>query len=383
MASLEKKPNITQKKAQNAIKKYCPSEFEIEYDDILILIDDTVFGSGKDGLLVTKDYICGREYLSEPFYIETDDIEEIEFKKGATLGTDVFVNGEKVIHLATDYGNIDISGDTLLQMILQAKDNDDEYEDDEEYLDEEEYEEEYDDEEDEIELLHIIEEDELIQSLKTSIVVDKGFGAAAVAADLFSNFILKIDTNFSGKSNEQELKYGVKKGIIKITSLLRDNVDRLELYELQNDVATIEFVLYASFLIHKEFVDRGFPEETAFEFIKMTMFDIFKQNTRYFIPILKEICLDIDSHEEAGLNFMMRLYFTNKVGHTLPADFTEGVDMNEVASSIKAYATNKGFIKEIDNVVTGVAKCMNDLGVIDILDDSILNEAYKCVDELC
>lgn len=57
--------------------------------------------------------------------------------------------------------------------------------------------------------------------------------------------------------------------------------------------------------------------------------------------------------------------------------------MNEVASSIKAYATNKGFIKEIDNVVTGVAKCMNDLGVIDILDDSILNEAYKCVDELC
>ena len=57
--------------------------------------------------------------------------------------------------------------------------------------------------------------------------------------------------------------------------------------------------------------------------------------------------------------------------------------MNEVASSIKAYATNKGFIKEIDNIVTGVAKCTNDLGVIDILDDSILNEAYKCVDELC
>ena len=107
------------------------------------------------------------------------------------------------------------------------------------------------------------------------------------------------------------------------------------------------------------------------------------QYTRYFIPILKEIYLDIDSYEEASLNFMMRLYFTNKVGHTLPADFTEGVDMNEVASSIKAYATNKGFIKEIDNIVTGVAKCMNDLGVIDILDDSILNEAYKCVDELC
>lgn len=74
MASVEKKPMITYARAENAISKYCPSELEISYDDILFLIDDTIFGSGKIGLLVTKDYICGKEDFSEPFYFDTDDV---------------------------------------------------------------------------------------------------------------------------------------------------------------------------------------------------------------------------------------------------------------------------------------------------------------------
>lgn len=401
MASVETKPMITYEKAQNAIDKYCPSELEIEYDDILVLIDDTIFGSGKVGLLATKDYICGKEDFNPPFYFDTNDVTKIEFKKAFLGGTNVLINGDKVMNLKIEYSALSISGDALLRMIFKEKDKDDKYEEDEdideEYLDnEDEYEEEDEEEneeyklqmqselnEQEIQLWNIIQQDEFIQLLKTSIAINKGFGAAAVAADLFSNFVLKIDTNFSSKSSEQELKDDVKKGVIKITSLLRNNVDKLGLYQLQNDVATIEFIFYASFLIHKEFVDRGFPKEPSFELIRMAIFDIFGQNTRYHLPIVKEICMDIDSHEEASFNFLMRLYLTNKVGYTLPFDFTEKVNMNKIALSIKAYATNKGFADEIDNLFTGIMKCMNDCGVVDIIDENIINEAYKCVNELC
>ncbi len=214
--------------------------------------------------------------------------------------------------------------------------------------------------------------------------INKGLGAAAVAADLFANFVWKINTNFSGKSNEEELKDDVKKGILKITSLIRNNVDMFSILSLRNDVATTEFIMYASFLIHNEFADRGYPKEPAFELIRMAIFDIFGKNTRYYLPIVKEICLDTDTHEEAVLNFMMRLYFTNKAGCTLPFDFIEQVDRNEIASHIRTYAIDKGLIDEADDfdLLTGLIKCMDNEGITEIIDDNVMNEAYKCVNDI-
>lgn len=131
----------------------------------------------------------------------------------------------------------------------------------------------------EISLLKILDSDSIIEELRMLKVVDTGLNAAAVAADLFSNFVLKIDTNFSYKRNDQEVKDEVKKTIIKITLSIRNNVDRLDIRGLQNDTATIEFMLFASALIFQEVVDRGYPESGAFEIIRMTLFDFFKQNT--------------------------------------------------------------------------------------------------------
>ena len=216
--------------------------------------------------------------------------------------------------------------------------------------------------------------------------VDTGLGAAAVAADLFSSFILKIDTNFSQKSNDQEVKDDVKKSIVEIISLLRDNVDRLHIPSLQNDIATTEFILFASALIYREVVDRGYPKFGAFEMIRMTLFDIFGQNTRHYLPIIKEICSDIDSHEEAALHLLIRLYFTNNAGYTLPFNFIEKMDTNKIATHIMSYAEKNGFAVEInpyDDLFGSVIRCMQDLGVTDILDEDIVSEAYHCVNKLC
>lgn len=237
----------------------------------------------------------------------------------------------------------------------------------------------------EISLLKILDSDSIIEELRMLKVVDTGLNAAAVAADLFSNFVLKIDTNFSYKRNDQEVKDEVKKTIIKITLSIRNNVDRLDIRGLQNDTATIEFMLFASALIFQEVVDRGYPESGAFEIIRMTLFDFFKQNTRYFIPIMKDICSQSDSQESIILYFIIRLYFTNYTDTTLDYNFIEQLDTDAVMMEITEYALKKGFYKEINpsNLYESVMKCINREGIIDIVDDDIIDEAYRCVDKLC
>lgn len=57
------KPDIPLKKLGNAIHSYAPS---IQIDDVLVLVDDTFFGSAKDGLIITTDRIFAKELASKP-----------------------------------------------------------------------------------------------------------------------------------------------------------------------------------------------------------------------------------------------------------------------------------------------------------------------------
>jgi hypothetical protein len=82
-------PFIDEKKANNAIKRYAN---KITLSDILILIDDTVFGSAKDGLILTKDKIFFHQFLTDPRWFPLEDIEHIELndKKFYISGKEIF-----------------------------------------------------------------------------------------------------------------------------------------------------------------------------------------------------------------------------------------------------------------------------------------------------
>ena len=51
------------KKVRNAIAKYAPA---VNENDVCLLIDDTVFGSGKAGLLMDKTHIYVKEVRYSP-----------------------------------------------------------------------------------------------------------------------------------------------------------------------------------------------------------------------------------------------------------------------------------------------------------------------------
>jgi hypothetical protein len=89
------RPDIPAKKLKNALAGYAKG---VAADDVLVLADDTVMGSGKDGGLLTHTGLFGHELAVSPKHIDYAAIEALEcVNMGA--GSVVKVNGEKFLPL--------------------------------------------------------------------------------------------------------------------------------------------------------------------------------------------------------------------------------------------------------------------------------------------
>jgi len=86
-------PNIPSKKLKNAIKKYA---FLTNEEIPLILIDDTVFGSAKVGLLLTNKYIYFQDSMAElPYKCSLNNIQNVVFKN-YLISTTLIINNKKI-----------------------------------------------------------------------------------------------------------------------------------------------------------------------------------------------------------------------------------------------------------------------------------------------
>lgn len=86
------KPNVPNKKAANAIEKYAKG---IDINDIIVLVDDTAFGSARDGFVLSVQGLYGHEIFSDACIISLDKIDNIY-----SIGKDIYVNNEKFISLS-------------------------------------------------------------------------------------------------------------------------------------------------------------------------------------------------------------------------------------------------------------------------------------------
>lgn len=97
---IHRKPHIPRDKAYNAIASYCPA---ISYDDIQILIDETVFGNAKVGVIVTDNQICGKDNFCDPFHYSLPKVSSLFVKKGLMNST-LYINEQQVIKLTQASG---------------------------------------------------------------------------------------------------------------------------------------------------------------------------------------------------------------------------------------------------------------------------------------
>ncbi len=85
------KPNVPNKKSANAIEKYAKG---IDINDIIVLVDDTAFGSARDGFVLSVQGLYGHEIFSDACFIGLDKIDNIY-----SIGKDIYVNNEKFISI--------------------------------------------------------------------------------------------------------------------------------------------------------------------------------------------------------------------------------------------------------------------------------------------
>ena len=79
------KPDIKPKKIKNAIKSYVPRG-NIESGQVLLLIDNTMFGSGKQGMMLTEEMLFAFSNISGKYSIRVKDLESVSPQLRKSLG---------------------------------------------------------------------------------------------------------------------------------------------------------------------------------------------------------------------------------------------------------------------------------------------------------
>jgi len=103
-------PDIPHKKLANARKG-----FITRADEVFLLVDDTVFGSGKDGLAITEKYIYAKQLFEIPKSIKISSIRSLEYES-KRVNLDIYINNNLFLTLSS----LERQDHDYLMAILQA-----------------------------------------------------------------------------------------------------------------------------------------------------------------------------------------------------------------------------------------------------------------------
>lgn len=86
-------PNIPHGKLHGALSSFIPAG--VSPNDVLVLIDDTVFGSAKEGVALTSTHLYCKQIMDAPKQFALNTIQSIHFGSGFLNGG-LYVNGQYV-----------------------------------------------------------------------------------------------------------------------------------------------------------------------------------------------------------------------------------------------------------------------------------------------
>jgi hypothetical protein len=111
-------PNIPQQKLTNAIKSYAEG---VNESDVLLLVDDTVFGGAKEGMMVTHTEILYKNLLVDGGSFKFSEIETIGENHGLVL-SDIVINGVEIQLSQPRKKNKRLLGELLKEVYALAQD---------------------------------------------------------------------------------------------------------------------------------------------------------------------------------------------------------------------------------------------------------------------
>lgn len=92
------------------------SQFVTRDDEVIVLYDDTVFGSGKDGIAITENYIYAKQLWEIPKSIKISSIRSITSQSKALNNLEIYINNNLFITVST----LDKADHEFLVGILKA-----------------------------------------------------------------------------------------------------------------------------------------------------------------------------------------------------------------------------------------------------------------------
>ena len=104
-------PRIPEQKLLNALKAYAT---RISPEDVLVLLDDTLMGGAKEGMILTRDHVFFHEFLTDPITRNMSAIESISAKEDV-----LYINNQRVFK-ATHFNKTNLK--TLSNMISDIAD---------------------------------------------------------------------------------------------------------------------------------------------------------------------------------------------------------------------------------------------------------------------
>lgn len=335
------KPNIPRGKAINAIESY---NWDVNYEDIIVLIDETVFGSAKENVIFTDYAILIKEPFKRPKIIGLSEIEELSFKY-ALMGNSIVVNGEKCTLTQANGRDIAYIVEKYREY-LYALDEDMEEDNinNENIILEGELE--------DVNELRTMEElklrvEQLEQQLRESsyseqqkvnsenILEYTPSNSIFKKLDISDNFIdvIRKRTGFGNSLLDSIFSDGDTGLLInqafnylaRFVIYIRDNyVDKNNVFGLKNNLFVVETVFYGVQLLKLEMINRGYPlglsqfvlREGLYKF-----FDVEKipENRRWIVdPMLSYLDNNTELDKDVLLQmYLFRLFLSNKKGSAL------------------------------------------------------------------
>lgn len=87
------RPNIPSRKLGGAIRTYAPG---VSGDEVLVLVDNTVFGGAGDGMIITPSCFIGRDIGEAPVRVEIASVREVRLEEGI-LSRKIWINGNVML----------------------------------------------------------------------------------------------------------------------------------------------------------------------------------------------------------------------------------------------------------------------------------------------
>ena len=349
------KPNIPLDKAINAIKSYAR---ELSYDDIIILVDDTVFGNCKVGIAISNDFFISKERFLDRNIFNLNDISDIYVE--SFVNSAIFIDDKKVITLSQPKRNdLQLLFNQVLTYINSK--NDDGKNKLQEFHSNENKEnfnepvdanlaeidrlkselailkkqverqdnssssvastvnklEHSSNRNSNIEIFKFLQDDDILVGIRKNKLINN-----------VSGFILR----FGGESKSNQIELTAAKFIFSVIEEIRNGIS---IRNLENNVTTYESAIFAMNLLKHSLLQRDIPSKLSDYIIISGMASLLGGNEQ-IAKVLAKLTISYDvlsttnSYGEIQAAFYIRLFLSNHAGKIVSAELFDHLSDDEI-----------------------------------------------------